>query len=759
MKTNVEVKTYLKRKLYTVLLFVLSSIVIESFLFITLGFGIFPKYFCFDLALILFFASIIFILPFGWFQDFFVCFVLFLQILLAFINVCINNSLTDVFTFDMLSLVDETARVLTTDMIPFGALIFYVILFGLDITGVVLLHKIKVKKFARRDAIKFVLRDIAIGALTFCFALYSFAIVALPGSKGDELYYFSDSMLHNTFSSNRQSLAKFGSWGFYFEEFFRRFYTVEPRVRYSRVELESYANSSEYNPKDQPLYGKAKGDNVLAIMMESFEWYVINPELTPTLYALARGYNFGTKADGYKNFNFYEFNKDEDGFTVLDRTDYDYNETGKKYIKNLIDLFNDESLFDNFGLHLTNYYSKAKTDYSEASVILGNYPYNESFTTHGGVFGYSSKNLYEDISYEFTLPNLLKSSGAIDVANYMHGYISTFYGRDKLIPQFGFDNSLFLDQMSSKIETQNRLSHCAKDSQIMDYYLNIAQNSFMPKDKKFLSFYTSVTTHGEYSENPLLTKHYEFVDSIDYFGKTVDGANNADLSEQRASEVRTYMASALDLEYAVTIALKYLMDNDMFENTTIAMYADHQAYYDGLDVEYKGKYFSNNPKYKSSPICFENATSYNDDYSIISQDRFKVPAFIYSTKITNEVVGGKEGHNITKLTCAFDLTTTIFNLLGVDYISSYYMGYPVICKTQNALGEVVDLGVKSIISPTGGIFDLYIYTEDGVSIKYAKKSIDKTEYAKSFSYEVVKQLERWYKISALYNYDMLRYNK
>ena len=41
------------------------------------------------------------------------------------------------------------------------------------------------------------------------------------------------------------------------------------------------------------------------IMMESFEWYAISPELTPTLYALAHGYDFGTKENGYENFNFY----------------------------------------------------------------------------------------------------------------------------------------------------------------------------------------------------------------------------------------------------------------------------------------------------------------------------------------------------------------------------------------------------------------------------------------------------------------------
>lgn len=753
-------KKYILNKILIGGLFAISSLVIEAFLFLFLGFGFLPTYILFDVSLIMFVLFILLFLPAGRSQNIVVGVLLFLQIVLSYMNICIYTALGDVFSFEMLSLVDETARVVTTDMFPVWPLIFYVCFYAIVIFLLILIRKkIKPQNITYRSVVSFIMKDIVIVGLTLSLVLYSCSYFLLNGREDDDLYIFSDKVLYSNFSSSKQALVKFGTWGFYFEEFFRRFYKVDSVMSYSKQELIAYKNSSEYDPKKQKLYNVAHGQNVLVMMLESFEWYGITPELTPTLYALANGYDFGTrnKETGlYSNFDYYTFDTKENGKTSILRNDYTFD--GEKYEKiegeNPLNLDN----FGEYGLTLTNYYSKSKTDYSEASVILGNYPYNQSFTTHGGVLGYSSKNLYSDIDYNFTLPNLLESSGAVEVTNYLHTYLSTFYGRDTLIPQFGFDKQLFLDQMSSKIEVGDSLAHAVRDSDVVDYYLkNVDEYNFLPKDKQFFSFYTTVATHGQYDYNPLLTDHYKFLSAVDYIGKTENGINDYGLSEELVEMVRNYHASILDTEYTVTLIIKHLMENDLFDKTMLVLFSDHQCYYDGMDVNYKKLYFTDNEtKGVSSPMYWERGNKYGEEYGEKSQDRYLVPAMIYSTKIDDSIVGaGVNSHFVDKFTCAFDLPVTIFNLLGVDYNTSYYLGYPVFCEDINEkTGEVKELGIPAYVSCTGGIFNEYIYTEDGVDVKFYKSKVKLQNEFQIFSYRVSEYIERWYKITYLYEYDL-----
>lgn len=752
-------KQFLINKSLTILLFIVSSLAMEAFLFIYLGFGFLPTYVLLDLALILFVSFIVLFMPCGRGANILIGILLLFQLILSYMNICIFETLGDMFTFDMLSLVDETARVVSVNMLPVWPLIFYICLYVMDIVFLVLIRKkVYVQKFGYRSLTRYIAKVVSVIGLVLSFFMYTIAGVIINGNKEDELYVFSDKVLYSTFSSSKQSLIKFGTWGYYIEEFFRRFYQIDSAVTYTKQELLAYTSNHEYEVDKQKLYGLNKGDNVLVIMLESFEWYAIDPELTPTLYALANGYDFGTRQEEtglYSNFDYYDFSKDEEGKTILVRKDYDYN-NGVYTKKDGYDAL-DPNNYGAYGITLTNYYSKSKTDYSEASVILGNYPYNKSFTTHGGILGYSSKNLYSDIDYSFTLPSLLKSSGAVDTANYMHSYLSTFYGRDTLIPQFGFNSLMFLDQMSDKITKGDSLAHIARDSEIMDYYLNNSDEyDFLPTDKNFFSFYTTVTTHGDYSENPLLEKEYEFVDSINYLGKIVDG-DDAVVPTNISNMIRSYFASVLDTEYMVTLILKYLMEENIFDTTTLVLFSDHQCYYDGLDKSYKKLYFTDDESVGySSPKVWERDNEYGEEYGETSQDRYLVPAMIYSTKITDEVVGyGKNDHFNNKFTSAFDLTVTIFSLLGVEYNPSHYLGYPVYCFAYDEKKETnVELGAPAYISCTGGIFNEYINTENGKNVIYYKSDVVINRDINKFSYLVSEYIEKWYKITALYDYDM-----
>ena len=68
-------------------------------------------------------------------------------------------------------------------------------------------------------------------------------------------------------------------------------------------------------------------------------------------------------------------------------------------------------------------------------------------------------------------------------------------------------------------------------------------------------------------------------------------------------------------------------------------------------------------------------------------------------------------------------------------------------------GLTIELGVPAYVSCTGGIFNEFIMTEDGRIIVYYKLGVTQEELHR-FAYKVSEFVEKWYKITALYQYNM-----
>ena len=166
---------------------------------------------------------------------------------------------------------------------------------------------------------------------------------------------------------------------FYFIQFVDLIFDTEYEY-ISEDDAKSWIDERQYDPKQDSLFGTCKDDNLIVIMAESFEWYAIDKNLTPMLYALANGYDFSEIKQNLLNTNIMF----EDEESIDDNNAFFYNFVDRgdgtyKSIRNKSYDYNEE-LEENYGLSLVNYYSKAKTDYSETSVVLGNYPFNKSFT-------------------------------------------------------------------------------------------------------------------------------------------------------------------------------------------------------------------------------------------------------------------------------------------------------------------------------------------------------------------------------------------
>ncbi len=209
------------------------------------------------------------------------------------------------------------------------------------------------------------------------------------------------------------------------------------------------------------MTGKFAGQNLVVIVIESGEWYAINKEYTPTLYALATQ-----------------------------------------------------------GIAMTNYYTRDKTNHSEAMSILGSYPVNSDVTE------------ITDHTLPFTAPNILGGDGY--TSQYFHANVGSFYLRsDTHESLYGFDDSYFLDTME----------------RIRGYYTHPEWHDF-DKDSEVISQYLEEFTHVSDGDQAFMTMMMTLMSHGWYEDLRVHGDYTADLSDAEKAELSaSYGRKGLELFY------------------------------------------------------------------------------------------------------------------------------------------------------------------------------------------------------------------
>lgn len=202
--------------------------------------------------------------------------------------------------------------------------------------------------------------------------------------------------------------------------------------------------------------GISSENNLVLILVESFEWYPLTmyPELTETIYP-----------------NLYKF-------------------------------MNESVVFDNF-------YSREKTDTAEAIAILGNYPTGE----------FVHYDFYEN-KYPFSLPNLFRSAAAsrskTAKINSFHQNNGNFYNRFIAHQSFGFDKLYAIQDMTEYGVTNywwSELEERNLDSETIEKMKDV----MFPEDELFFSFWITFSMHGFYEERELFADYYDFFDSLGVF--------------------------------------------------------------------------------------------------------------------------------------------------------------------------------------------------------------------------------------------------
>ncbi len=282
-----------------------------------------------------------------------------------------------------------------------------------------------------------------------------------------------------------------------------------------------YLPISEYN-------GISKGNNLIYILVESFEWY---PFLTNCTEAQS--------LELYPNLN--------------------------KFLNNSI--------------YADKFYSREKTDTAEMLALLGSNPTNKFIN-----YDFPTNN------YIWSLPNLFKNSilangNSIKHIKSFHQNDGKFYNRNILHESLGFDDLLDIKDMAAYgiINTWNE-KEFKGERNLDSETVSKLQNEMFPKtmsNEQYFTFWLTFSMHGYYVERETF-KNAGYYNKLDEVGAYPAGIN------EKADYLRTYAAAVMDFDKALGIMMKKLEENNQLDNTTIVMFADHNTYYNNLSYYAKG---------------------------------------------------------------------------------------------------------------------------------------------------------------------------
>lgn len=283
-----------------------------------------------------------------------------------------------------------------------------------------------------------------------------------------------------------------------------------------------YLATSSYN-------GISKGNNLVYILVESFEWYSFLHNCTP--------------------------------------------EQSKVLYPNLNKFFNDS-------IYANNFYAREKTDTAEMLALLGSNP-TRKFTNYD----------FPNNNFWWSLPNLFSKSveengNNIKQIKSFHQNNGTFYNRKTLHKSLGFDEMIDIEYMVENcgmINTWNEEEFKGERNLDSETVSKLKKEMFPKTDdnEQYMTFWLTFAMHGYYVERETfkIAGYYDLLDSV--------GAYPAGIST-KADYLRTYAAAVMDFDRALGIMMDQLEENGQLDKTTIVMFSDHNTYYNNLSYYAKG---------------------------------------------------------------------------------------------------------------------------------------------------------------------------
>ncbi|MGM9972101.1 MAG: LTA synthase family protein [Anaeroplasmataceae bacterium] len=515
------------------------------------------------------------------------------------------------FDYSMLLLRNDAMGIIESVPISFWFSYFLLLILGLFVVfGLRLTRRIKKYDITYTHKQKIIKNSVIGGLIAVLLGLNILTGFLINGGYKDK---YKD-ILYSTSSS------KYNQYGMTFN-FLNEIYggtvfnTVETKTD---SEMAEFIYKDIYNGSDD-IFGISKGNNVVSILGETFEWLSFMPN----------GYKFG--------------NGEELVFP-----------NGMKFTEEKCrELFpNLWNFYDNSYV-MTNYHAREKTDISENYSILGSYPMGT----------YINYDYYENTLPQ-SMPNMLRNAYKDNfTSQYFHNGNESFYNRYQSVYGLGFDEFYASEQMEEFGYT-NYMEDGERnlDSEMIE----VCKDKMFPTDKKFYTEITTITMHGMYS------KKRNNLEALGYYKILADNGldiDSPDITEEEFVFI-SYLACAMETDKAIGLVLSELEKRNLLDCTTIVLFGDHQGYYEGLSNYVKD--------ISSESQALEDNYNYMDLYRVPMMI-YDTKLFNY---VTNNGTNLNARFN-NKFSSSCDIVPTLLDLLGIKYYSNIYYGNSVFSNTES----------------------------------------------------------------------------
>jgi len=515
MKTKNNLKEIPLNKIIKPVIFIIFAFILEIIQFNAISDSqILPTYFFFDLGVWIVMAGLIFVWNKIWLQNIFFYLFLAIQLVLNIVNAMLYNIFGYVFYFNMLTLLNEGIGAFSFSLIDWVSVAINLIILAGIITIQIIVDK-KLSKFKVQVKKLPVLAFNVMILLSCCLAgTTTYAVQKQCISKVDNEFFWTDLTFKNA------SLQKFGLYGYYLKDIYNLI--NYPSLSVPKDELLSSIKSGETKVNtDATLFN----DNLIMIMLESFDWFAIDPYNTPNLYKLL-----------------------------------------------------------NESVLCTNYVSNNKTNVSEDIGLIGYMPFEETLNIQNAdtlTTKYSLPNLFKQQGYDTRYFHSYVSEfyNRININKYI-GFDELYFLDNAEIdksPTMEFDDwSLevdFFEYYKEKIAPTD-------GSSFMSYYLTVSTHGTYdkPDNKRFAEYYET------YDKNLEDTDFISWFEAQGYkYPK--DAHTQKLLRNFKCAAMDTDKMIGKLFEHLN----KELEDGSkLIDNTTVLFYADHNCYFEDLCYNIKG---------------------------------------------------------------------------------------------------------------------------------------------------------------------------
>lgn len=315
---------------------------------------------------------------------------------------------------------------------------------------------------------------------------------------------------------------------------------------------------------------------------------------------------------------------------------------GQELTPNLNKLLQNDTFYFN---HFYSTTGVGNTSDAEFSVLNSLYPNDER----------ECYRMYVDNTFQ-GLPWMLREKGYEAMA--FHGYIKTFWNRNEAYKNQGFQHYYSEEELDVTEVSGFGLT----DKEMFRQAVDILKE----KQQPFFSFMITLTNHIPYELDPkLATLELKNTDVGSTFGN--------------------YLQTVRYTDEAFGDLIQYLKDNNMYDNTMIVIYGDHQ----GMNLE--------TPAVKSKMSDFLGKEY---DYD----EMLNVPLIIH-------IPGLGESHKIGTVGGEVDVMPTIANLMNLDFTQPYIFGHDLLNADEGFIGQISYVGKGSFITDDNNM--LFIIGKDG----------------------------------------------